>query len=76
MMTLPTLTPLTTQDRARMALHRLQTTADALEGQALLSYRMALGELRDWANDYGDAAALAMAVFQLEQAVGEQAAPN
>lgn len=72
----PTLTPLTTQDRARMALYRLQTTADSLEGEALLSYRMALSELRDWANDYGQAAALAMAIFQLEQTAGEQAPPN
>lgn len=70
-MTLPTLrplVPLTNEDRARIALARLNTAANDLEGDALLEFRMALSALRDWSVDYGEGAALAMAIFQLEQA--------
>ena len=69
-MTLPTLKPLTNEDRARMALSRLHAAAKDLEGDALLSYTMALGELREWYEDYGPGAQLALAVFQLELSIG------
>jgi hypothetical protein len=68
-MTLPTLKPLTNEDRARMALSRLHAAAQDLQGDDLLEYRMALSELRDWHSDYGAGAQLALAVFQLELSV-------
>ena len=71
-MTLPTLKPLTIEERARINLGQLHEAVNAMSPELLFEYRMAMSELRDWANDYGLGGQIALRVFQLEQTLGVQ----